>query len=151
LTELHDRPFPRGVLIAVAALIGFTILAVGFARLTGFDPSQAPLSPEVAVRDIRFVDVGDGDLAVYDDATGALLETLPPEADGFIRGVLRTLLRERRMHSVDLDGPYRLSLRENGRYTLEDQTTEFFIDLRAFGPTNEASFARFLSKAPTLE
>jgi putative photosynthetic complex assembly protein len=149
LTELHDRPFPRGVLIAIASLIAFTILAVAIARLTGYDPSQAPLSPAVTVRDLRFVEIGQGDLAVYDAATGALLETLPPGEDGFIRGLLRTLARERRMHRVDADGPFRLSLRENGRFTLEDQTTEFFVDLRAFGPTNEAAVGRFLSAPPT--
>jgi putative photosynthetic complex assembly protein len=148
---MHDRPFPRGVLIAVASLIGFTILAIAIARLSGYDPSQAPVSPEVAVRDLRFVEVGEGNIAVYDDATGELLETLPPESDGFIRGVLRTLIRERRMHGVDPDGPYRLSLRENGRFTLDDPTTDFFIDLRAFGPTNEAAVGRFLSASPTAE
>jgi putative photosynthetic complex assembly protein len=106
------------MLIAVASLIGFTILAVAVARLTGFDPSQAPVSPEVAVRDLNFVEIGQGDLAVYDAESGVLLETLPPGEDGFIRGVLRTLERERRMHGVALDGPYRVSLRENGRFTL---------------------------------
>jgi putative photosynthetic complex assembly protein len=151
LTELHDRPFPRGVLIAVASLIGFTILAVAIARLAGFDPSQEPVSPAVAVRDLNFVEIDQGHLAVYDASSGALLETLPPGEDGFIRGVLRTLARERRMHEVAPDGPYRVSLRENGRFTLEDPTTEFFIDLRAFGPTNEAAVGRFLSAPPTAQ
>lgn len=149
MTELHDRPFPRGMLIAVALLLGFTILAVAVARLTGFDPSQAPVSPEVVVRDLSFVEVGQGDLAVYDAESRVLLETLPPGEDGFIRGLLRTLERERTKHSVAQDGPYRLSLRENGRFTLEDQTTDFFIDLRAFGPTNETAVGRFLSAQPT--
>jgi putative photosynthetic complex assembly protein len=149
LTELHDRPFPRGILIAIASLVGFTILIVGIARLTGYDPSQAPLSPEAAARDLTFVEVGRGDLAIYDAATGDLLETVPPGQDGFIRGVLRTLERERRMHGVALDGPYRVSRRENGRYMLEDQATGFRIDLRAFGPTNEAAVGRFLESQPT--
>lgn len=149
MTELHDRPFPRGILIAIASLIAFTILAVAIARLTGYDPSQAPLSPAVAVRDLSFVEVGQGDLAVHDAATGALLETVPSDKNGFIRGLLRTLARERRMHRVDADGPFRLSLRENGQFTLEDQTTGFFIDLRAFGQTNEAAVGRFLSAPPT--
>nr|AAP59029.1 hypothetical membrane protein [Thiocapsa roseopersicina] len=138
------------MLIAVASLIGFTILAVAVARLIGFDPSQGPISPEVAVRDLSFVEVGQGDLAVYDAASGELLERLPPGEDGSSR-VLRTLERERRMHSVAMDRPYRLSLRENGRFTLEDQTTDFFIDLRAFGPTNEASVGRFLSAPPSAQ
>lgn len=149
MTELHERPFPRGILIAIASLVGFTILVVAIARLTGYDPSQAPLSPEATGRDLSFVEVGRGDLAVYDASTGELLETLPPGEDGFIRGVLRTLERERRKHGVPLDGPYRVSLRENGRYTLEDQTTEFLIDLRAFGPTNEAAVGRFIAVETT--
>lgn len=151
MSDMHDQPFPRGILIAIASLVGFTIFAVAVARLTGFDPSQAPVSPVVQVRDLRFEDAGDGDLAVYDHATGALVEMLPPEGDGFIRGVLRTLARERRMHSVDPNGPYRLSLRENGRYTLEDPTTDFLVDLRAFGPTNEAAVGRFMSASPAIQ
>jgi putative photosynthetic complex assembly protein len=107
------------------------------------------LSPEAEARDLTFVEVDGGDLAIYDAATGDLLESVPPGKDGFIRGVLRTLERERRKHGVALDGPYRVSRRENGRYMLEDQATGFLIDLRAFGPTNEAAVGRFLPPQPT--
>lgn len=145
MSDFHDRPFPRGVLIAVASLIGLTILAIAVARLSGFDPSQGPRPAEVAGRDLLFVAAEQGDLAVRDAASGALLATLPAGEDGFIRGVLRTLARERRKHDVDPDAPFRLSLREDGHVALEDRTTDFYVDLQAFGATNEAAFARFLS------
>lgn len=142
---MHDRPFPRHILIAIAALVGFTILAVALARITGYDPTQIPLEAEVAGRDIRFVDGDRGDLNVYDASTGVLLEVIPPDEDGFIRGLLRTLERERGKHGVDLDGPYRVSYRADGHFTLEDGSTEFLVSLRAFGATNEAAIGRFLS------
>ncbi len=142
---MHDSPFPRGVLIAMAALVGFTILAVAVARLTGFDPSQGDLAAEVASRDLRFVEVEQGDLAVYDASTGVLLETLSAGDDGFIRGLLRTLERERRKHAVALDAPYRVTYRADGHFTLEDQSTDFLINLRAFGATNEHALGRFLA------
>ncbi|MCG6897627.1 MAG: phosphonoacetaldehyde hydrolase [Thiocapsa sp.] len=151
MSEFHDRPFPRGVLIAVASLIGFTILAIAVARLSGFDPSQGPRPAEVAGRDLLFIEIGQGELAVHDAASGSLLETLPAGEDGFIRGVLRTLARERRIHDVEPDAPFRLSLREDGHVTLEDRTTDFFVDLKAFGATNEAAFGRFLSPLPAVQ
>ena len=32
---IDEQPFPRGVLIAAAALLSFTMAAAGFARITG--------------------------------------------------------------------------------------------------------------------
>lgn len=144
MSDLHDRPVPKGALIAIASVVVFTILAVGIARLTGFDPRQATLSPEIASLDLRFDEVESGELLVWgpDDT---LIERVPVGEDGFIRGLLRTLHRERRMHGVDLDGPYRLSLREGGYYLLLDPSTDFTVDLRAFGPDNKAALARFMA------
>ncbi|WP_242467333.1 photosynthetic complex assembly protein PuhC [Thiocapsa imhoffii] len=146
---MHDRPFPRGILIALAALIAFTVLAVGIARLSGFDPSQEPRSPATVMRDVRFVDADNGFLQVYDFDTGELIEAIEPNEDGFLRGLLRTLLRERRLHQTDLDGPYRVSLRENGHFTIEDLSTDFYVDLRPFGRDNEAAIGRFVASPQT--
>lgn len=151
MSDHHDRPLPRGVMIALAAVVAFTIVAVAVARLSGFDPSQGPSAAEVASRDLRFIDVGDGHLDVYDVATGTRLERLAPDEDGFIFGLLRTLERERRKHGASMDAPYRVTYREDGHFTLEDRTTAFFVELRAFGSTNERAVGRFLTVPQTSE
>ena len=37
-----DRPLPPAALLGAGALIAFTVLSVGWARLNGFDASIAP-------------------------------------------------------------------------------------------------------------
>ncbi|MBK1716548.1 photosynthetic complex assembly protein PuhC [Thiocystis violacea] len=135
------RPFPKGVLYAVAALLSFTIIMIGVARLTGFMMPQAPVTAEVESRDLRFVDLDDGSLAVYDVATGELIHTLSPGEEGFIRGVLRSMERQRKGYQASISEPFHLARRENGMLTLEDPTTGILLDLRAFGETNQAAFA----------
>ncbi len=143
-----ERPFPRGVLIAVATLLGVVILMISVARLTGMSPEQIPVAPAVAERFLRFEDLPDGSLVVYDDANGAMLETLEPGDGGFIRGVLRTMARERMLHRVANTEPFRVALREDGAVTLEDQGTDILLQLRAFGESNEGAFAALLGAPP---
>lgn len=143
------RPFPRGVLIAIASLLSFVIIAIGIARLTGAKLPQAPLTPEVQSREISFRDLPNGSLAVHDAETGGLIHTLPPGDEGFIRGVLRSLARQRGGHGADITEPFHLARRENGHLTLEDPATGILIDLKAFGPSNQAAFEPFLPALPT--
>lgn len=139
------QPFPRGVLIAVALLLSFVIIMVGVARLTGFMMPQAPLAPEAQAIDIRFLEEDDGSMGVYEAGSGTLLTRLPPGGEGFIRGVLRSMERQRKGFDAPLSDPFHLARRQNGDLTLEDPTTGILIDLRAFGETNEAAFAELLS------
>ncbi len=138
------RPFPRGILIAVATLLGFIILMISIARLTGIKMELAPVTPEVQARDIQFQDVPDGSLAVLDVETGALITTLPPGNGGFVRGVLRTMARQRKGYQADLSQPFHLARRESGDLTLKDPVTGIRLELKAFGLSNEASFAQLL-------
>ena len=46
--------------------------------------------------------------------------------------------------------PFRLTRYADGRLALDDPSTGAHVELRAFGPTNEAAFARLLpAGAPT--
>lgn len=142
------RPFPKGVLYAVAALLSFTIIMVAIARLTGFMMPQAEIAKEVISRDIRFVDQSDGSTVVSDAATGEVIDTMPPGSEGFVRGVLRSMARQRRASHTELTEPFHLARRENGDLTFEDPKTKIFLALRAFGVTNEEAFARLLPAQP---
>jgi putative photosynthetic complex assembly protein len=140
----RDEPFPRKVLYAVAALIGFSLFAVAAARISGLPTRQVDTSPVVQMLDLRFDDRRDGAVVVHDARDGSLVAELPPATNGFIRGVLRSLVRERRSMDQGEAPPFRLARHHDGRLTLEDLATGRLIELKAFGPTNEGAFATLL-------
>jgi len=67
---------------------------------------------------------------------------------GFVRGVLRALSRERHSRGIGSEPPFKLVAHVDGRVTLMDPATGERIDLGSFGPTNIAEFARFLAMQP---
>ena len=69
---------------------------------------------------------------------------------GFLRGVLRSLMRERRRSGLDLRAPLALLARPDGRLTLSDPSTGQRIDLESFGPSNLAVFAPWVA-APAVD
>jgi putative photosynthetic complex assembly protein len=134
---------PRGLLLAVGALLALTLLAVA---LLGGTPREArtPDAAAVATRLLRFDDGPDGSVAVFDAKSGALLRNLQGE-QGFVRGALRALARERRAREIGPQPPFELAARADGRLTLTDTATGARVDLESFGPTNAAAFARLLT------
>jgi len=145
----RNAHFPRKVLIAFAALIGFTLLLVAAARLSGYNASQMPPSPTVESRDLRFSNRPDGSTLVQDAIDGSTVALLAPGGEGFVRGVLRATDRGRHLAHVAPETPFRLSRLADGRLNLTDLGTQRVIEVRSFGPTNEAAFAVFLKgRAP---
>lgn len=141
----HDRTLPRGALLAVAALIGVSLVSVIAVRILQPEGLKTPIEAAlIDSRDLRFVDVGKGEVAIYDWPDGSLVETLDPGTDNFIRGVIRGLARERRGADVGADRPFRLSRFDNGQLTLEDPATGRVLTLEAYGATNAAAFSRLL-------
>lgn len=142
--SIHDRPFPRGALIAAAALVGLSLVAAATARLTGIGTTRMPPSVAAESRELRFVDRADGSVAVYELPDEQVVDVLAPGTNGFVRGALRGLARERKRQEIGVQPPFRLILWVDGRLSLEDPTTGRQIDLEAFGPTNREAFARLL-------
>lgn len=134
---------PRWSLIAIGLLVLATLTIAGLARQTGIGATGVPESPTVAQVDLRFEDRDDGSVVVR-DGTGRVLATLAVSAEGFIRGAMRSLTRQRAIVGVGQDQSFRLERRENGRLSLSDPATGGRIELDAFGPSNSAAFARFL-------
>jgi putative photosynthetic complex assembly protein len=135
---------PRGALIGAGALVLCSLLMVSVARITGYRPAQPPLSAVVASRDLRFEDRADGAVLIYSDASNQLVDTLAPGTNGFVRGVLRGLVRERRADHIGPLPPFRLTRWANGRLSLDDPSTGRHVDLEVFGPTNAGAFADIL-------
>lgn len=134
---------PRSVLLGIGALVLAALLAVGAVRWSGVSVRE-PDAPSVATRLLRFEDRLDGSIAVIDARSGATLDRLRGE-QGFIRGALRALTRERRMRDVGPTPPFELAARADGRLTLVDPSTGARIDLESFGPANAGVFARLMT------
>jgi putative photosynthetic complex assembly protein len=140
----EGRPFPRGVLIGAAALIGFVIAAVALVRLTGVGGTETPPAPVQFSVELRFHEQDDGKTLVFAETDPEAIAVLESGVDGFVLGVLRAMARERRGYEVEMSEPYELVLLEDGRLIFKDTATGREIDLRAFGPTNAQSFADLL-------
>ena len=136
--------FPRGPLLGAAALIAVALVAVAVVRITGVGASHVPDAPTVVTRELRFEDQADGSIAVYDNRDNRLVETVTG-TQGFLRGTLRGLARERKRQAIGAQQPFRLMGRADGRLTLEDPATGRRVDLESFGPTNAAVFAHLLT------
>jgi putative photosynthetic complex assembly protein len=67
---------------------------------------------------------------------------------GFVRGALRALARERYARGIGSAQPFELIARADGRITLMDPSTGQRVELESFGPTNSAEFSRFLTLQP---
>ena len=69
----------------------------------------------------------------------------------FLRGILRSLVRERRVRDIDSAGVFELALLENGSLVISDPATGYWMALEAFGTDNRRVFAELLQRATALE
>jgi len=138
---------PRGALIGGGLLVATALIVVTFARLTGYQPARPDPSAVVSRADVRFEDRRNGAIAVYSGDSDRLVDTLAPGSNGFVRGVMRGLARDRRAEHIGERAPFRLTHWANGRLSLDDPSTGRHIDLEVFGITNAGAFAEILTAA----
>jgi putative photosynthetic complex assembly protein len=135
---------PRSLLIGAASLVAFSLVLVSAARLSGYGPAKPAPSAVVESHDLRFEDRADGAVLVYSNQDNRLVDILAPGTNGFVRGVLRGLVRERRADHIGPKPPFRLTRWADGRLSLDDPSTGGHVDLEVFGPTNAGAFAQIL-------
>lgn len=141
---VSSNTLPRFLLLAAAGLVIMSLVLVIVARLTDYKPEQPGASAVVESHDLRFADRQDGAVLVYAVPTDTLVDVLQPGTNGFVRGVLRGLVRDRRALKIDAQPPFRLTRWSDGRLSLDDTATGRHIDLEVFGPTNASAFADML-------
>ena len=136
----------RRLLRAMGLLVAFSLALATFARLTDRPLEAEPVDGRITrERMIRiFADMG-GAARVLDDS-GTLIADLPSSEGGFIAGVWRAVVFERRKAGVDPDSPVRLMRFSDGRLALRDETSGTRIELLGFGADNVAAFARLLDE-----
>jgi len=122
------------------------LLVVGF-RVAGLSPAKPDPTAIVASHEVRFEDRADGAVLIYSEPADKLVHTLAPGTNGFVRGVLRGLARERRAEQIGPTAPFKLTRWADGRLSLDDPSTRRHVDLEVFGPTNAGAFAEIFDAA----
>ncbi len=134
--------FSRAPLLGIAGLLAASLLVAVVGRMQG--PVALPVSgTAVASQELRFEDGPDGSVLVRRATDNSVLETMTGE-NGFIRGTMRGLARNRRAEGIGAAPPFRLTAWTDGRLTLDDTATGRRIELEAFGSENRAVFDRLL-------
>ncbi|MBL6079121.1 hypothetical protein JMJ56_13975 [Belnapia sp. T18] len=146
----HDMPVPRGPLIGAGLLILTVLVATGLGRMAGAGTTAPRNETPTLTRSLGFEDRADGAILVRDAEAGRDIAVLEPGTNGFVRGALRALVRDRRREEIAGRAPFRLAAWPDGRLTLEDPATGASIGLEAFGPTNMEAFARLLTAGRAL-
>ena len=153
MSDFAHEKFPTWVLGVAGGLVGITLLVV-FGVRSGVLPAS-PTAPQVRAEnhvgivksaDFVFADRADGALIANDAATGKPALVLEPGSNsGFIRGVMRGMMRERMIHDVSRYGAVTITQWADGALTLKDKSTGRIIELGSFGQTNRAAFAQLLA------
>jgi putative photosynthetic complex assembly protein len=147
LSEIDKEKFPTIALYAAGVIMA---LAIGAAAYSRYQAAQNPVDtsvmqePVASFVDLNFFDQDDGSVLVKNAENGALIITLAPGEDAFIRAVIRGYVRDRRTRKLDEKAPFRLYRLVDTRLVIEDTATKRRVNLRGFGPTQQAAFARLL-------
>lgn len=142
----HPEDLMRGQRVPIAIVCAMALASVAVVagvRLSGTSIHQ-PDAAAVITRELRFLDRADGSIAVIDARDEREVDRIVGQ-NGFVRGTLRGLSRERKRQGIGPQAAFDLVGRADGRLTLLDPSTGRRVDLESFGPTNSAEFARLLS------
>ncbi len=143
--KLRDRDMvPRVLVQAMFALMLGSLALVSYARITDLPRTGVASLPEiVAERSVTFE--GDRNFGIRIlDAGGNEIAASTKDKAGFIDVVWIAMTRERKVQRVDLNAPFRIVRRENGRTDVIDDTTGWALELIGYGPDNIAAFARLI-------
>ena len=147
MSEIDKEPFPKFALYAAGLVV---VLTIGAAALGRYQTQQNPpvttqiQEPVQSFVDLQFYDEADGSVIVKNAASSAVVLTILPGEDAFIRAVLRGFVRDRTAMKLSRETPFRLYQLVDTRLVIEDIATKKRVNLRAFGPTQQAAFARLL-------
>lgn len=122
----------------LAGLLVSALAVIAWARWAGWT-QVGQEAPVVWTRALNFQDHASGAVLVVDAATGLEIARFEGE-QGFLRGTLRALIRERKRRDLGSVDPFYLQGHQDGRMTLRDPGTGTRIPLDSFGPSQLALF-----------
>jgi putative photosynthetic complex assembly protein len=140
----HSQPSAhRDVPIVVRWILvglGLLLVSVYWVRQNHTQTAE-PESKPLWSKAFKFEDGSQGEIVVIDPKTKEVVATFEGE-QGFLRGTLRALVRERKKRWIGPDEAFELSDFGNGAMVLSDPTTGESIYLSSFGPSNAMVFKK---------
>lgn len=134
----NSKPPIRKPIGYLLVFLGLIVLLVTVARQQGMIWTVKD-APVLWQRELVFTDTPDGQIVVFDFIDSKEVSRFKGE-QGFLRGTLRALARDRKRRGIGPEAPFRVVEHTDGRLTLLDPSTSQRIDLESFGPVNSAIF-----------
>lgn len=134
---------PRGLLLAMAAMVLASLALVGFSALTDRAPAGQPQASAVVDETWLILEGLSAQAVIVRDREGRLLADLPH--GGFITVIQNAMARARTVARVEGNPPMKVVRYANGRLVAEDPASGWSAELYAFGNDNKAAFERLLA------
>ncbi len=144
MARSQSQPLPKTILLAAAALVAFSVVAILTGRIGEVGTVSLASSEPLVQRALKFEDRWDGGIDVIEEPEAEVIHVIEPGTNGFVRGVLRGFARHRKLEGMSHEPPFVLTAWTDGTMSLEDPLTGRKVPLDAFGPTNAEAFARLL-------
>ncbi len=145
------QQFPKPALYFGVTMICIALCCALIGRFTNFGTLHLPQAEARESRALHFADAADGSVVVTQSPEGGLVTVLAPGTNGFIRGLVRGLARDRKLRQLGPEQPYLLTRRTDGRLLIADPLTGREVELGAFGPTNYEAFAQLMHAGETAK
>ena len=114
-------------------------------------PPEKPEVTIVASVSLNFSDAESGGVVVTDANSGSEVRRYAMGEGSFVRGVLRTLVRERASRDIRGQPSFELEMTSDGGLMLVDKDTGYWIALEAFGPDNYREFRAMFDAVGAFE
>ena len=137
------------VLLFAAVGLAWALISVNSQGHQG--PPQKPDVPIVARASLTVIDGEDGAVVIQHLESMEPLATYAAGEGSFVRGVMRTLVRERVSRSIESEPIFVLELTAAGGLILLDELTGYWIAIEAFGPDNYREFRALFDLAQALD
>ena len=137
------------VLLFAAVGLAWALISVNSQGHQG--PPQKPDVPIVARASLTVIDGEGGAVGIQHLESMEPLATYAAGEGSFVRGVMRTLVRERVSRSIESEPIFVLELTAAGGLILLDELTGYWIAIEAFGPDNYREFRALFDLAQALD
>jgi putative photosynthetic complex assembly protein len=144
MSVTRDEKIPKVLLRAVITLVVCVLILVTYARVTDRPlEAQPPDGAIVAERVIKLESTVTGAARILDQ-DGLVIAEFESGSGGFVSTIDRVVRRERLRNGVASDGVVHLRMREGGRISIFDPSTDRETELEAFGRDNIRHFENLL-------
>ena len=145
-TSLPEKEvIPIRLVQAVGALLLFTLLMVGYAKLSNMPLIGTPKETLVVNQTtLEFVKQSNGSVSIYDNKGKEIINSRAGPY-GFIVVVYNGFMSERKKKKINTNDPLKLVQYQDGRLTIVDDSSSWDMHLNSFGAMNAEVFKKLMN------